>query len=179
MTSVNNSIYQSQAFWSQSSNRAAGGAVQDVSGQDYGAFMDKMATRFEELDRKDSAAARAVEVSKTQAPVNAGFVAQQLAQEMTPEDAVANEAVSSVSTEEDEEETSAAVEKFLEYMSKTPEERYFEAFLKSKGMTQEDFDALDPEDKEALVTEFEEAVKQRVAEKSAEELAKSQFAGLL
>lgn len=176
MTSVSNSSFQNQAFWSQRAERTAG--------VDRGAFLDKMATRFEELDRRDSAAARAVEVSKNQssvngAPVNAGFIAQQLAQQTAPADEAADEAVASVSTGEDEEETSAAVRTFLEYMAKTPEERYFEAFLKSKGMTQEEFDALDPEDKEALVEEFEDAVKQRVAEKNAEELARSQFAGLL
>ncbi|GAB4374904.1 MAG: hypothetical protein Kow00114_37770 [Kiloniellaceae bacterium] len=167
MTSVSNSAFHSQAFWSPRSGNAAGA--------DHGAFLDKMATRFEELERRDSAAARAVEVSQNQAPVNAGFIAQQLAQQAAP----ADEAAASVSAQEDEEETSAAVRTFLEYMAKTPEERYFEAFLKSKGMTQEQFDALDPEDKEALVQEFEDAVKQRVAEKNAEELARSQFAGLL
>ena len=171
MTSVSNSSFQNQAFWSQRAERTAGA--------DHGAFLDKMATRFEELNRRDSAAARATEVAKTQAPVNVGFIAQHLAQETAPANKAADEAVASVSTGEDEEETSAAVRTFLEYMAKTPEERYFEAFLKSKGMTQEEFDALDPEDKEALVEEFEDAVKQRVAEKNAEELAKSQFAGLL
>jgi len=143
MTSVSSSYFQNQAFWSQSASRATGsGTTQAASSEDYGAFLDKMATRFEELDRRESAAARATEVSKNQAPVNAGFVAQQLAQEMEPEALTVDDANASPLSEEDADMASTAAEKFLEYMSKTPEERYFEAFLKSKGMTQEEFDAL-------------------------------------
>ena len=64
-------------------------------------------------------------------------------------------------------------------MAKTPEERYFESFLKSKGMTKEEFEALPPEEQQALVTEFKEAVKQRVADENARKLTRTRFAGLL
>lgn len=62
------------------------------------------------------------------------------------------------------EETSAAKEEFLAFMKMTPEERYWDSFLKSKGMTEEEFQALSPEDKEDLVDEFEEDMKRMVAE---------------
>jgi hypothetical protein len=98
-----------------------------------------------------------------------GFRAQQIAQESDGVTAVAD----------DEEEESKAVQAFLDYMSKTPEERYFEAFLKSKGMTQEEYDALPVEDKKALMKEFEEFVKQSVENNSAEKVARTSRSELL
>ena len=74
---------------------------------------------------------------------------------------------------------SDAVAAFREYMSKTPEERYFEAFLNSKGMTQEQFEAQSTADKNALLKEFEDYVKQKVGEATAERLARSAASSLL
>ncbi|MEO3431092.1 hypothetical protein AAFN88_19715 [Pelagibius sp. CAU 1746] len=103
------------------------------------------------------------------AAAETGFRAQQIAQESDGVAAVAD----------DEAEESAAVRAFLDYMSKTPEERYFEAFLKSKGLTQEEYDALPVEDKKALMKEFEEFVKQNVENNSAEKVARTSRSELL
>lgn len=68
---------------------------------------------------------------------------------------------------------SAAVKAFLDYMAKSPEERYFEAFLKSRGMTAEDFEAMSPDEQQDLLTEFEDTLKQRLGNATAERIAKS------
>ena len=101
------------------------------------------------------------------------FHTQQLAQELGVDH------VASTDEADRPEYNSKAIQAFLDYMAKTPEERYFESFLKSKGMTKEEFEALPPEEQQALVTEFKEAVKQRVADENARKLTRTRFAGLL
>jgi hypothetical protein len=74
---------------------------------------------------------------------------------------------------------SGAVAAFLEYMAKSPEERYFESFLRSRGMTPEDLAALPPEQHKALLKEFQEYVKQKVENEAAEKVARTSRAELL
>ena len=102
------------------------------------------------------------------------FRAQQIAQESEGE----GNGVAALPAEEEEEE-SAAVQAFLDYMAKSPEERYFEAFLSSKGMTQEEYDALPADDKKALMKEFEAFVKQNMESNSAEKVARTSRSELL
>ncbi len=69
----------------------------------------------------------------------------------------------------DEEESAGADatrQAFLDYIKKTPLERYFETFLKSKGMSQEAYEALPPEEKEALLEEFRELMKRQMLAES-------------
>jgi hypothetical protein len=68
---------------------------------------------------------------------------------------------------------SAAVKAFLDYMAKSPEERYFEAFLKSRGMSAEDFEAMSPKEQQGLLKDFEDTLKQRLGEATAERIAGS------
>ncbi|WP_193171028.1 hypothetical protein [Nisaea nitritireducens] len=56
---------------------------------------------------------------------------------------------------------SAVVTALLDYMHKTPEERYFEAILKEKGLTPEQYDALPPKEK----TELREMIMDEVRER--------------
>jgi hypothetical protein len=98
------------------------------------------------------------------------FLTQQLAQEGSTDRSPA-----SGSSESD----SPAVTAFLDYMAKSPEERYMDAFLKSKGMTQEEFDALPPEQQQALIQEFKEYMKQSVERDSAEKAAEAARSELL
>lgn len=56
---------------------------------------------------------------------------------------------------------SDAAEAFLEYMRKSPEERFFEAFLQEKGLTQEQFEQLPPEEKKKILQEFEQRMAQQ------------------
>lgn len=53
-------------------------------------------------------------------------------------------------------------EKFLEFMELTPEERYFDMFLKERGMTQEEFDALPPEQQEKIAEEIRQEIREKV-----------------
>jgi hypothetical protein len=108
----------------------------------------------------------ALEKSKQAA---SAFAAQQIAQEGTR----------GAGATEDAEGDSPAVRAFLEYMAKTPEERYFETFLTAKGMTQEEFDALPAEEKRALLKDFEAYVKQSVENDSAEKVARTSRSELL
>ena len=54
------------------------------------------------------------------------------------------------STETSESDESDAVRTFLEYMEMTPEERYYEAILREKGLTKEQLAALPPEERERI-----------------------------
>ncbi|MGH1402962.1 MAG: hypothetical protein ACRBDL_01835 [Alphaproteobacteria bacterium] len=49
-------------------------------------------------------------------------------------------------------------QRFLDYMSKTPEERYYEALLAKEGLTKEQLAALPPEEQK----EIEEKIKQKI-----------------
>lgn len=63
-------------------------------------------------------------------------------------------------------EQNTAVSEFLEYMEMTPEEKYFDMFLKEEGLTQEEYEALPPEDK----AEITEKIQNRIEEKMKEDL---------
>lgn len=69
-------------------------------------------------------------------------------------------------TQPAETDESLAVAEFLEYMEMTPEEKYFDMFLKEEGLTQEEYDALPPEDK----AEITEKIHNRIEEKMKEDL---------
>ena len=60
------------------------------------------------------------------------------------------------------------VEAFLDYMSKTPEERWFDAMLAEKGLTREQYNTLPPEEKLALEIEIQEKIKERTTQKAEE-----------
>lgn len=66
------------------------------------------------------------------------------------------------------EDDSDAVKEFMDYMDKTPEERYFDLFLKQEGLTQEQFEALSPEER----AKIEETIQQKIRDKVKEEVAK-------
>ena len=50
-------------------------------------------------------------------------------------------------------------ETFLAYMKKSPVERWIESWLKARGLTKEEFDALPPAEHEALAKEMAEDLK--------------------
>lgn len=60
------------------------------------------------------------------------------------------------------------VEAFLDYMSKTPEERWFDAMLAEKSLTREQYNALPPKEKLAIETEIQEKIRERTAQKAEE-----------
>ncbi|MBY0406926.1 MAG: hypothetical protein K2Q01_04490 [Rickettsiales bacterium] len=53
------------------------------------------------------------------------------------------------------------VELFLEYMQKTPEQRWREAWLKQHKLTEEEFAALPPEKQQALTQQMQEDMKKQ------------------
>ncbi|WP_282610628.1 hypothetical protein [Pelagibius sp. Alg239-R121] len=89
------------------------------------------------------------------------FLAQQMAQseQPTPEESTAEKSTAS-----------DAVQDFLDYMSKSPEERYFEAFLKEKGLTPEQFANLPSEEKEKIMEAFEQRMEQQAMISAAESM---------
>jgi hypothetical protein len=91
------------------------------------------------------------------------FLTQQMAQESVPAQAP-NEAEStqSASTASGD---SDAVNAFLEYMSKTPEERYYEALLAQEGLTKEQLAALPPDERAEIEAKIQEKIKQRMENK--------------
>ncbi|WP_242150201.1 hypothetical protein [Sphingomonas sp. BAUL-RG-20F-R05-02] len=54
------------------------------------------------------------------------------------------------------------VAEFLKEAKKTPIQRFKGNFLKSRGLTEEQFDALPPEKRAAILREMEEAMKKAV-----------------
>jgi hypothetical protein len=58
-------------------------------------------------------------------------------------------------------------ETFLAYMKKTPAERWVESWLASKGLTKEEFDALPPNQHDALAKEMAEDLKKAMRDKRA------------
>lgn len=55
-----------------------------------------------------------------------------------------------------------AVEKFQEYMDKSPAEKMRDAILAEMGLTQEELDAMPPEQREAVENEIAERFQQRM-----------------
>ncbi|PCI54970.1 MAG: hypothetical protein COB36_08955 [Alphaproteobacteria bacterium] len=74
----------------------------------------------------------------------------------------AEESAESVSNNRD------PIKEFLDYMSKTPEERWFDAMLAEKGLTREQYNALPPKEKRAIEMEIQETIKERTTQKAEE-----------
>ena len=66
-----------------------------------------------------------------------------------------------------------AVKAFLDYMAKAPEERYFEAFLRARGFSAEDYQAMTPGERQGLLDEFAKILKQRLGDATAERIARA------
>ncbi len=60
---------------------------------------------------------------------------------------------------------SQAVEDFLAFMEMTPEERYIAQALADKGYTQEEFDALPPEEQQKIMDEIREELQEKIENK--------------
>ena len=58
------------------------------------------------------------------------------------------------------------VQQFMDYMKETPAQRLFTSFLNSHHITQSQFDAMSPKQQEALTQQFEQQLKQQMAEAS-------------
>ena len=69
------------------------------------------------------------------------------------------------------ENLSPAAAAFLAYMTKTPEELYFEQILKDKGLTPEQYEMLPQKEKAALTREIMEEVRVRMEEDAAKKAA--------
>ena len=88
---------------------------------------------------------------------------------------IANESADAAEADEpvDLDNESSATRAFLDYMAMSTEERYFEAFLKSKGLSADDFEAMPPKQQQGLLADFREMLKQRMGDASAERIARA------
>lgn len=89
------------------------------------------------------------------------FLTQQMAQESTQTAAPAEEEGAQTAASD-----SGAVNAFLEYMSKTPEERYYEALLAQEGLTKEQLAALPPDERAEIEARIREKIKQHMNNKA-------------
>ncbi len=121
----------------------------------------------------DTAEAR--EIMQNALPAETAVLAQEIAQEGGDADGDA----AAAGPDEGAVQRPDPVQVFLDYMAKTPEERYFDSFLKSKGLTEESFEALPAEERQALMREFEELVKTRIEKQAAENPAEPQAPGVM
>lgn len=93
--------------------------------------------------------------------------AQQIAQQTT------GAALAAAREPQNLDNESGAVKAFLDYMAKAPEERYFEAFLKARGLSADDYGAMSPDEQQGLLKEFAETLKRRLGDATAERLARA------
>jgi exonuclease VII large subunit len=61
---------------------------------------------------------------------------------------------------------------FLDHMKKTPAERMEEAWLRARGLTKEDLEAMEPEKRAALIEEMKQQIEDQIR-REAEQKAKS------
>lgn len=54
-----------------------------------------------------------------------------------------------------------AVQAFKDYMAKTPEQRMQESWLQSHGITQEEFDAMSPDEKQKLMDMMRKEIEEK------------------
>lgn len=95
-------------------------------------------------------------------------VAQQTAQENLPGKGQVNlvgDAGETASAAADPGE--AAIDAFRKIMDMTPEERLFELLLKKRGLTQEELDALPTEEREKIIAEIKEEIREKIEKKAA------------
>jgi hypothetical protein len=59
-----------------------------------------------------------------------------------------------------------AVAEFMQYMAKSPAERMQEAWLAQHGYTKEQFDALPPEKKQALIEQMKQEIEEKLKEQA-------------
>ncbi len=64
----------------------------------------------------------------------------------------------------DPEEPGSVEEEFLDYMSKSPEERYAEALLRELGLTPEQLAALPPEERNAILEKIQQKIEAKIEE---------------
>jgi len=64
----------------------------------------------------------------------------------------------------DLEEPASVEEEFLDYMSKTPEERYAEALLRELGLTPDQLAALPPEERNAILEKIQQKIEAKIEE---------------
>ena len=121
--------------------------------------------QFEALAQPGADFAGSFEALQKAAQAQTTFTAQQMAQ---APDVSAEPADEPQLSEDNEAGASDPVKKFLEYMQMTPEERYYEAILREKGLTKEQLAALPPEERERIEREIREEIVERMAVKSAE-----------
>lgn len=72
-------------------------------------------------------------------------------------------------------ENMTAEEWFQDYMKKTPEQRYYEALLRKKGLTPEELEALPPEERLKIEEEIQAEMKER-AENKVDDLTQDKVA---
>ena len=120
----------------------------------------------------DTAEAR--DVMRNALPAETAVMAQEMAQDGDDADDAAEAGPDEATAQRPD-----PVQVFLDYMAKTPEERYFDSFLKSKGLTEEAFEALPAEERQALMREFEELVKTSIEKQAAENPAEPQAPGVM
>lgn len=75
-----------------------------------------------------------------------------------------NSAASSQIASSEDTKGNDAAQKFLDYMSQSPEERWQEQWLSSHGMTKEEFEALPPDEKQAVIDKMTDEFKQHLKE---------------
>jgi len=95
-------------------------------------------------------------------------VAQESAQENIPGEGQANIAGDNAETASAETDPGqAAIDAFRKVMDMTPEERLFELLLKKRGLTKEELDALPPEEREKIIAEIKEEIREKIEKKAA------------
>ncbi len=145
-------------------------AEQQNSSQETISSLPQMQRIQEQEDTREQPAVTSHDITLSQSL----FYAQQAAQEEAAQrhssaqqvaQAIADEAAAKADQEAQQAAYSNVPDPkadFLDYMEKTPEERFFLAFLNAEGLTEEEFEALPQEKKEELLDKFEQVMKEKM-----------------
>ncbi len=103
------------------------------------------------------------------------YMTQQMAQGDVPEE-VKTAVVETVAEAKEQArmKSEEAKQKFLDYMSKTPEERYYEAILREMGLTKEELEALPPDERAKVEEKIKDEITKRMATQRDEQAKKEE-----
>lgn len=91
-----------------------------------------------------------------------------------PSDAPAPGAAATPKTSGDD-----SVQEFMNYMKKSPAERMLESWLAAHGITKEEFDAMSPKEKQALMDQMKREIEAQIKKQAEEKVAKASSTNIL
>jgi len=152
-------------------------AAAGLQGGAQGLLATALQNQIQSQSAQDSGQVQASEVAETTQAVNAAAKISDNIDEAFAKTRVQLSAAESASAKSAKGSAMSGADEFKAYMSKTPEERYRDSILKEMGLTEEEVEAMPPEQQQALAQEIaqrvEDKMKMAQAEKEQEQREKT------